>query len=69
MLVDDARRLSFAGEQKASLQQLKQALDSREGWVIFVESDPAFDALLVPILNMSSLWYTNCTPAQRRRGK
>jgi tetratricopeptide (TPR) repeat protein len=45
LLVDDARRLSFAGEQKASLQQLKHALDSREGWVIFVESDPAFDAL------------------------
>jgi TolB-like protein/DNA-binding winged helix-turn-helix (wHTH) protein/Tfp pilus assembly protein PilF len=45
LLVDDARRLSFAGDRKASLQQLKHALDYREGWVIFVESDPAFDAL------------------------
>jgi TolB-like protein/DNA-binding winged helix-turn-helix (wHTH) protein/Tfp pilus assembly protein PilF len=45
LLVDDARRLSFAGDEKASLQQLQRALVSREGWVIFVESDPAFDAL------------------------
>lgn len=45
LLTDDARRLSFAGDQKASLQQLRRALASREGWVIFVESDPAFDAL------------------------
>jgi len=45
LLTDDARRLSFAGDQKASLQQLQRALASREGWVIFVESDPAFDAL------------------------
>lgn len=45
LLVDDARRLSFAGDQKASLQQLQRALASREGWMIFVESDPAFDAL------------------------
>lgn len=45
LLIDDARRLSFAGDQKASLEQLQHALASREGWVIFVESDPAFDAL------------------------
>jgi TolB-like protein/DNA-binding winged helix-turn-helix (wHTH) protein/Tfp pilus assembly protein PilF len=45
LLTDDARRLSFAGDQKASLQELQRALASREGWVIFVESDPAFDAL------------------------
>jgi TolB-like protein/DNA-binding winged helix-turn-helix (wHTH) protein/Tfp pilus assembly protein PilF len=45
LLTDDARRLTFAGDQKASLQQLQRALASREGWLIFVESDPAFDAL------------------------
>jgi TolB-like protein/Tfp pilus assembly protein PilF len=44
LLVDDARRLSFAGDTKASLQQRQHAFASREGGVIFVESDPAFDA-------------------------
>jgi TolB-like protein/DNA-binding winged helix-turn-helix (wHTH) protein len=45
LLIDDARRLSFAGDRKASLEQLQHALDFREGGAIFVESDPAFDAL------------------------
>jgi TolB-like protein/DNA-binding winged helix-turn-helix (wHTH) protein len=45
LLVDDARRMCFAGDKVAALQQLQQAVDNREGWMIVVESDPAFDGL------------------------
>jgi TolB-like protein/DNA-binding winged helix-turn-helix (wHTH) protein/Flp pilus assembly protein TadD len=45
LLVDDARRLCFAGDKAAALQQLQQAVDNREGWMMVVESDPAFDGL------------------------
>ncbi|MGA2812451.1 MAG: winged helix-turn-helix domain-containing protein [Candidatus Acidiferrum sp.] len=45
LVVDDARRLCFAGDKAAALQQLQQAVDNREGWMIVVESDPAFDGL------------------------
>jgi hypothetical protein len=45
ILVDDARRLSFAGDTRASLAQLKRAVAEREGWMVVVESDPAFDPL------------------------
>ncbi|MGO8791503.1 MAG: winged helix-turn-helix domain-containing tetratricopeptide repeat protein [Terriglobia bacterium] len=44
-LVDDARCMTFAGDKAAALQFLDRALRRREGWMIFVESDPAFDSL------------------------
>ena len=44
-LVDDARCMTFAGDKAAALQFLDRALKRREGWMIFVESDPAFDSL------------------------
>ncbi|HEY0701460.1 MAG TPA: winged helix-turn-helix domain-containing protein [Candidatus Acidoferrales bacterium] len=45
LVVDDARRMSFAGDQAATLQLLQRALKNREGWMVVVESDPAFDSL------------------------
>jgi TolB-like protein/DNA-binding winged helix-turn-helix (wHTH) protein/Flp pilus assembly protein TadD len=45
LLVDDARRMCFAGDKAGALQRLQQAVDNREGWMIVVESDPAFDGL------------------------
>lgn len=44
-LVDDARCMAFAGDQHAALEYLDRALKSREGWMVFVEVDPAFDSL------------------------
>jgi TolB-like protein/DNA-binding winged helix-turn-helix (wHTH) protein/Flp pilus assembly protein TadD len=44
-LVDDARCMTFAGDKAAALEFLERALKNREGWMIFVESDPAFDSL------------------------
>ena len=43
--VDNARCMTFAGDKKAALEFLAQALKDREGWMILVESDPAFDSL------------------------
>ncbi len=44
-LVDNARSMCFAGDKEAALEFLAEALKNREGWMIFVESDPAFDSL------------------------
>jgi tetratricopeptide (TPR) repeat protein len=44
-LVDNARCLAFAGDKAGALNFLAAALKNREGWMIFVESDPAFDSL------------------------
>jgi TolB-like protein/DNA-binding winged helix-turn-helix (wHTH) protein len=43
--VDDARCMAFAGDKSAALALLARALEKREGWMIVVESDPAFDGL------------------------
>ena len=44
-LVDDARCMSFTGDKALALEFLARALKNQEGWMIFVESDPAFDLL------------------------
>ncbi len=44
-LVDNARLMTFIGDKAAALQYLERALKNREGWMIVVESDPAFDSL------------------------
>ena len=44
-LVDDARCMTLAGDKAAAFEFLERALKNREGWMIFVESDPAFDPL------------------------
>jgi tetratricopeptide (TPR) repeat protein len=44
-LVDGARCMSFAGDKPAALEFLERALKAREGWMVFLESDPAFDSL------------------------
>ena len=44
-LVDDARCMTFAGNKAAALEFLERALKDREGWLIFLETDPAFDSL------------------------
>jgi len=44
-LVDDARCMSFAGDKAGALEFLDRALQDREGWMVFLESDPAFDSL------------------------
>jgi TolB-like protein/DNA-binding winged helix-turn-helix (wHTH) protein len=43
--VDDARNMSLAGDRAEALKYLGQALKDHEGWLIFVESDPAFDSI------------------------
>ena len=37
--------MTFLGDKPAALQFLERALKNREGWMIFVECDPAFDSL------------------------
>lgn len=44
-MVDNARCMSFAGDKAGALKFLERGLKNREGWMIFVESDPAFDSL------------------------
>ncbi len=44
-MVDNARCLSIAGDRPDALRFLERGLKNREGWMIFVESDPAFDSL------------------------
>jgi Flp pilus assembly protein TadD len=44
-MVDDARCMTFAGDKTAALEFLERALKNREGWMVLVESDPAFDPL------------------------
>lgn len=43
--VDDARCMTLAGDKAAAFEFLERALKNREGWMTFVESDPAFDPL------------------------
>ena len=43
--IDDARCMVFAGDKAAALTFLDRALKNREGWMVFVEIDPAFDSL------------------------
>jgi TolB-like protein/Tfp pilus assembly protein PilF len=43
--VDDARCMTFAGDKAAAFDFLERALKNREGWMIFLQSDPAFDPL------------------------
>lgn len=44
-LVDNARCMAFAGDRAGALNFLAAAVKNREGWMIFVEGDPAFDSL------------------------
>ena len=44
-LVDSARCMAFARDQPKALNYLAAALKNHEGWMTFVESDPAFDSL------------------------
>ncbi len=44
-MVDNARCLSIAGDRPAAMHFLERGLKNGEGWMIFVESDPAFDSL------------------------
>ncbi len=43
--VDAARCLIFAGDKARALDLLRQAYRARDGWMIFVPVDPAFDPL------------------------
>jgi TolB-like protein/DNA-binding winged helix-turn-helix (wHTH) protein/Tfp pilus assembly protein PilF len=43
--VDAARCLMFAGDQEGALGKLQHAYEQREGWMIYVEQDPAFAPL------------------------
>ena len=44
-MVDAARCMTIAGDKAEALNFLQIAMNRREGWVIFVESDPVFDLL------------------------
>jgi TolB-like protein/DNA-binding winged helix-turn-helix (wHTH) protein len=44
-MVDAARCMNFAGDKAEALKFLQIAMKRHEGWMIFVESDPAFDLL------------------------
>jgi TolB-like protein/DNA-binding winged helix-turn-helix (wHTH) protein/Tfp pilus assembly protein PilF len=44
-MVDAARCMNFAGDKTEALKFLQTAMNRHEGWMIFVESDPAFDLL------------------------
>jgi len=44
-IVDDARCMAFLKDKTATLQFLERGLNEREGWMVVVESDPAFDFL------------------------
>ena len=44
-MVDAARCMNFAGDKAEALKFLQMAMNRHEGWMIFVESDPAFDLL------------------------
>jgi TolB-like protein/DNA-binding winged helix-turn-helix (wHTH) protein/Tfp pilus assembly protein PilF len=44
-MVDAARCMNFAGDKAEALRFLQIAMKRHEGWMIFVESDPAFDLL------------------------
>lgn len=44
-LVDAARCFAAAGESASALAALERAYDAHEGWMIYVQADPAFAAL------------------------
>jgi TolB-like protein/DNA-binding winged helix-turn-helix (wHTH) protein len=44
-LLDDARCMMIAGDKPGAYEYLERALKNREGWMIFLETDPAFDPL------------------------
>jgi len=44
-MVDAARCMNFAGDKAEALKFLQMAMKRHEGWMMFVESDPAFDLL------------------------
>jgi TolB-like protein/DNA-binding winged helix-turn-helix (wHTH) protein/Tfp pilus assembly protein PilF len=44
-MVDGARSMTIAGDKAEALKFLQTAMNRHEGWMIFVESDPAFDLL------------------------
>jgi TolB-like protein/DNA-binding winged helix-turn-helix (wHTH) protein/Flp pilus assembly protein TadD len=44
-MVDAARCMNFAGDKVEALKFLQTAMNRHEGWMIFVENDPAFDLL------------------------
>jgi TolB-like protein/DNA-binding winged helix-turn-helix (wHTH) protein/Tfp pilus assembly protein PilF len=44
-LVDAARCLAAAGDSAGALAALQRAYDAHEGWMIYVQADPAFTAL------------------------
>ena len=44
-LVDDARCMTFAGDNASAFDFLERARKAREGWMVFLETDPAFDPL------------------------
>jgi hypothetical protein len=43
--VDGARCLAAAGDNAAALRLLESAYQAHEGWMIFVQADPAFASL------------------------
>ena len=44
-LVDGARCMIFAGNRAGAMDFLERAYRAKEGWMIFVPTDPAFDSL------------------------
>jgi TolB-like protein/DNA-binding winged helix-turn-helix (wHTH) protein/Tfp pilus assembly protein PilF len=44
-MVDAARCMTIAGDKAEALKFLQTGMNRHEGWMIFVESDPAFDVL------------------------
>jgi TolB-like protein/DNA-binding winged helix-turn-helix (wHTH) protein/thioredoxin-like negative regulator of GroEL len=42
---DRARLLSFAGDYQGAIRELQHGLGTHDGWMVFVEVDPAFDPL------------------------
>jgi TolB-like protein/DNA-binding winged helix-turn-helix (wHTH) protein/Tfp pilus assembly protein PilF len=43
--VDAARSLAAAGDSEGALASLERAYDDHEGWMVYVQADPAFAAL------------------------
>lgn len=43
--IDAARCMMFSGDNKKALSALDQGLQMRDGWMIYVPTDPAFDSL------------------------
>jgi TolB-like protein/DNA-binding winged helix-turn-helix (wHTH) protein/Tfp pilus assembly protein PilF len=43
--IDGARCMMFSGDQKGALARLAGGVESHDGWMIFVPTDPAFESL------------------------